>query len=134
MAFLLLVASFQSTLPYGSDSRTKTSPAAIYNFNPRSLTGATKGDDGDGKKSEISIHAPLRERQNKTRAIKYVSNFNPRSLTGATERRLKKMTINAISIHAPLRERRSSGRLPRIKFIFQSTLPYGSDRQNTIPD
>ena len=60
---------------------------AQWDFNPRSLAGAT-----DRVKKLLDEHA----------------NFNPRSLTGATQT-LYKRDLQL--------------------FIFQSTLPYGSDRQ-----
>ena len=78
--------SFQSTLPYESDLNTQSNGGWI---------------------SEISIHAPLRER-----LIIGVSS------TAAL----------AISIHAPLRERPFADTLPITSAVFQSTLPYGSDR------
>ena len=53
----------------------------------------------------ISIHAPLRERQQPQMFPTQMSDFNPRSLTGATTTLVVKT--------------RSSG--------FQSTLPYGSE-------
>ena len=80
------ISVFQSTLPYGSD-----------------------GNDDDKKVFgyQISIHAPLRERQRLTH-LSYTSleDFNPRSLTGATSLAMQDDLVN---------------------MQFQSTLPYGSD-------
>ena len=106
VAYTAAVVVFQSTLPYGSDS--KTADIALY--------------------SSISIHAPLRERPlllialclhniyfnprsltgatgNFSLAIRISFYFNPRSLTGATTKLKNILRITAISIHAPLRER-----------------------------
>ena len=53
--------------------------------------------------------------------------FNPRSLAGATLYAIVTRALSGISIHAPLRERqcRTSGKSGT--YIFQSTLPCGSD-------
>ena len=65
-------------------------------------------EEAPDKISDISIHAPLRERLNILSLFSlFFTDFNPRSLTGAT------------CISTTIR------RLKR----FQSTLPYGSDRQ-----
>ena len=74
---------FQSTLPYGSDDEVVDTAHALsisihaplrerpcfeeifgflFNFNPRSLTGATYYNKPQIHPSTISIHAPLRER------------------------------------------------------------------------
>ena len=100
-------AAFQSTLPHGSDplmtlsqwetgisihapSRERPisslSRAASSNFNPRSLTGATR---------------------DKAAYTCCPRHFNPRSLTGATRRKKKATPAFWISIHAPSRERHS---------------------------
>ena len=79
-------ALFQSTLPCGSDD-------SFANFGQNMLT--------------ISIHAPLRERQE----LERLSNFD-----------------TCISIHAPLRERQADHKLTRKTEEFQSTLPCGSDK------
>ena len=97
---------FQSTLPCGSDKSRAVMLKSWYNFNPRSLAGAT------------SSSTIIRHRR---------SDFNPRSLAGATssvtvplafstlfqstlpcgsDAHLGEQAIqNIISIHAPLRER-----------------------------
>ena len=55
-------------------------------FNPRSLTGATKSKNSHAAAFYISIHAPLRERRARERKIlRHDEYFNPRSLTGATK-------------------------------------------------
>ena len=78
-------SSFQSTLPYGSDSVLCSGSSFGANFNPRSLTGATLAyGKCIGWDELISIHAPLRER----RALM-----------------LTRSATAKISIHAPLRER-----------------------------
>ena len=96
---------FQSTLPHGSDLGMSARLSTTPNFNPRSLTGATRcmtltllsvafqstlphGSEqpslADQTFAEISIHAPLRERLKLNVKLKKKQN---------------------ISIHAPLRER-----------------------------
>ena len=143
---------FQSTLPRGSDHIPLPALAALVDFNPRSLAGATLPPLAPLTVSLISIHAPSRERhvfqtfsdfvavfqstlprgsdiiirvQNKLR-----HNFNPRSLAGATRRKLASSSAPEISIHAPSRERLCHNRnAPRSK-LFQSTLPRGSDRND----
>ena len=101
------------------------------NFNPRSLTGATYlryDKDTDRLISIhapsrerpaskppttpfaiISIHAPSRERPRRIATDCRPSNFNPRSLTGATVH----------SLHVVCSQ------------TFQSTLPHGSDRDQS---
>ena len=131
------IAEFQSTLPYGSDEHLREPLGRRYYFNPRSLTGATgcnlpwtvpfwyfnpRSLTGATYHHErlfrtifISIHAPLRERHQIPDTEKYLyKNFNPRSLTGATTLYKRDLQL----------------------FIFQSTLPYGSDpahQQGFVP-
>ena len=98
---------FQSTLPHGSDDNSNNMNIHINNFNPRSLTGATRwysilnigyllfqstlphGSDRELilsiSEAVISIHAPSRERRCQDGAGRRIAvHFNPRSLTGAT--------------------------------------------------
>ena len=97
------------------------------NFNPRSLAGATKHSTRNHTTIDISIHAPLRERQTlykrdlqlfifqstlpcgsdrvSPRGSSCAGNFNPRSLAGATAVDKSKVGDCGISIHAPSRER-----------------------------
>ena len=75
---------FQSTLPHGSDFKQQTLRHKEPNFNPRSLTGATARCWQAEADTEISIHAPSRER---LYGIDYCTNKA------------------WISIHAPSRER-----------------------------
>ena len=77
-----------------------------YNFNPRSLAGATNTTSRCLRISLISIHAPLRERR-----LAVLSNAD----------------VFRISIHAPLRERLRHATVMVTAHLFQSTLPYGSD-------
>ena len=101
-----------------------------FDFNPRSLTGATSLFLVCSLVTDISIHAPLRERHFSYPAYQFNQNFNPRSFTGATERRRQDLhpdhyfnprslteatrdlraliSTTPISIHAPLRERHFS--------------------------
>ena len=121
--------AFQSTLPHGSDDDIKLDCETEYNFNPRSLTGATDS-------LQLLHHG--------------FAYFNPRSLTGATlclirqqcqrtaisihapsrERLISGILYNnlwLISIHAPSRERRQCFTAFYTAHAFQSTLPHGSD-------
>ena len=124
-----------------------------FHFNPRSLTGATHKiplcsclplrfqstlpHGSDTQKfatlptlSDISIHAPSRERHLSRRQPKHwPQDFNPRSLTGATGLQSPHGYIcRCISIHAPSRERQlDSDVLLNAATSFQSTLPHGSD-------
>ena len=82
-----------------------------YYFNPRSLAGATKAVRVSSNEFEISIHAPSRERrQQPGQGAESTCNFNPRSLAGATP----------------------SKSLAFLTFLFQSTLPRGSDRRQDM--
>ena len=76
-----------------------------FNFNPRSLTGATHRAVRLHAAAPISIHAPSRERLFRSGYSRGSRHFNPRSLTGATTARVKFIAVS----------------------IFQSTLPHGSD-------
>ena len=119
-------ARFQSTLPRGSDMLMFRSLAIIWNFNPRSLAGATakkskfivsylfqstlpRGSDLNDRNAligmSISIHAPSRERQSVCSPVMGDQHFNPRSLAGATYDKLYDAINHDISIHAPSRER-----------------------------
>ena len=60
---LLCSYKFQSTLPHGSDLSFDGYVETDYDFNPRSLTGATIDMFRTGKYNRISIHAPSRERR-----------------------------------------------------------------------
>ena len=144
---------FQSTLPRGSDRQLQIySMYAViisihapsrerhlvsfwcnsqsYNFNPRSLAGATIYTHYTSVTPiYISIHAPSRERQGGTGATSAAdANFNPRSLAGATHSLLVRL----------LQVLRFQSTLPRgsdplrchihvLSSPFQSTLPRGSD-------
>ena len=102
---------FQSTLPHGSDYHAFGDYHAKFNFNPRSLTGATPLH---GAGCQKSIY------------------FNPRSLTGATTARYFYDIAVKISIHAPSRERLTSSWSAYSIIQFQSTLPHGSDIVSSI--
>ena len=150
---VITMRRFQSTLPHGSDIKsilrvmlrpyfnprslagaTSACLLSIYrirHFNPRSLAGATGETKavkdvlkisihapsrerlgwtfGDQDVYLISIHAPSRERLQGFSPSVRLRDFNPRSLAGATMVRQKKC---------------------HLLFIFQSTLPRGSDRRN----
>ena len=75
----------------------------------------------------ISIHAPSRERLPEIRGDYDARYFNPRSLAGATSAAARQAERAAISIHAPSRERQNAVQWQAVDFLFQSTLPRGSD-------
>ena len=87
-----------------------SSCSSCWNFNPRSLAGATAYGPACAASLHISIHAPLRERPVAHHRRQQKHNFNPRSFTGATPLPISLFVILA----------------------FQSTLPNGSDQLHTI--
>ena len=122
-----------------------------WNFNPRSLAGATEAIVGRCLLQSISIHAPSRERRLAKSIRRIYMHFNPRSLAGATIGLANPFPALPISIHAPSRERPAY--IAYISFSirnsnprslagatlaaslacsrscrFQSTLPRGSDK------
>ena len=124
----LLTELFQSTLPYGSELRRYLDYHGNINFNPRSLTGASRVLERCVLHGKISIHAPSRERpallpshcdtpiisihapSRERRAISSMgcplyAYFNPRSLARATVNGFSFVSSSSISIHAPSRER-----------------------------
>ena len=129
-----ILARFQSTLPHGSDpahSQGSTFDVRFQSTLPHGSDHVLTTDVLAYPSSDISIHAPSRERQqryyiirdSKTISIHAPSrerrlfsivllaetdDFNPRSLTGATIAYYYKGTGGTISIHAPSRERRTS--------------------------
>ena len=118
---------FQSTLPYGSDFILRRAKAACGHFNPRSLTGATASARESLKRSEISIHAPLRERPEDIFKLGFVTIFQSTLPYGSDYGFNVVGAVTFISIHAPLRERPKLVPIVLLMTIFQSTLPYGSD-------
>ena len=80
--------------------------------------------------SFISIHAPSRERLPEIRGDYDARYFNPRSLAGATSAAARQAERAAISIHAPSRERQNAVQWQAVDFLFQSTLPRGSDNSD----
>ena len=82
---IFYIGTFQSTLPYGSDLSNFVSYRDLSDFNPRSLAGATYEAPACPFDTDISIHAPSRERLCQSFFIVGFSYFNPRSLTGATK-------------------------------------------------
>ena len=119
--------AFQSTLPRGSEAGLPIPRGPWPYFNPRSLAGASTLLVARLCNRVISIHAPSRERVGFRNAIGNSIDFNPRSLAGANVEPFSKYGMGAISIHAPSRERLMTlyGSLPT--WIFQSTLPRGSE-------
>ena len=127
-AILFLSQKFQSTLPHGSDGCSKLIFIDLKNFNPRSLTGATMQIQGETAGLKISIHAPSRER---LVAMDRSSNCIAISIHAPSRERhrktLRRTKYYNISIHAPSRERPYYDTILLLEFLFQSTLPHGSD-------
>ena len=137
-----------STLPYGSDYEAPACPFDTDDFNPRSLTGATRSCCFDSCPLPISIHAPSRERRDV--ALRYIydplfQSTLPRGSDGISYYIRREIRI---SIHAPSRERldiyaeqctptyfnprslagaTSHNITHFLLHAFQSTLPRGSD-------
>ena len=106
-----LSLKFQSTLPYGSDDAFVGPLRSFSTFQSTLPYGSDRNE---------ALDRFLR---------RY---FNPRSLTGATMPSQSISADNVISIHAPLRERLSARSILILSLSFQSTLPYGSDRNNIL--
>ena len=142
---------FQSTFPYGSDCSTCALVISRKISIHAPLRERQAGLPAGAAMTPISIHAPLRERQQAgytvarkkpfQSSLPYGSDFASRSASSFSssisihaplrERlRIPTSTLDhtLISIHAPLRERLTLAQLIRSYWIFQSTLPYGSDR------
>ena len=103
----LAAKKFQSTLPHGSDVLYAGGPETGFDFNPRSLTGAT-------------IDNQIRVR---------VGEFQSTLPHGSDRYQVIRGRRQAsISIHAPSRERLSRPQPTSQLLRFQSTLPHGSDR------
>ena len=100
------ICNFNPRSLAGATSAGLVVPVIRLYFNPRSLAGATKGVRRKRYAYVISIHAPLRERH-------CVTCFY--------------IFCTVISIHAPLRERRFLSSPVLDLYLFQSTLPCGSD-------
>ena len=102
---------FQSTLPHGSDLCNRIDiHHATMNFNPRSLTGATRCYIAytDIFKA-ISIHAPSRERPRLMIGLYAACIFQSTLPHGSDAHIWKLSNYNPISIHAPSRERPDNG-------------------------
>ena len=121
---------FQSTLPHGSDSGRDTLYVEYYVISILAPSRERLHDIlGRLGALHISILAPSRERQSCWMHLCVLSHdFNPRSLAGATDDVLKYYESKPISILAPSRERLFLLSLCLNKFLFQSSLPRGSDR------
>ena len=99
-------SAFQSTHPYGCDTHHLRSLLRCSGFNPRTHTGAT-----------CLPCSPVR----------LLRRFNPRTHTGATAGKAGGVRGDAVSIHAPIRVRRMITYPSGVRFVFQSTHPYGCD-------
>ena len=80
------------------------------------------------KDTNISIHAPLRERLSGTFASCTFAYFNPRSLTGATIIDTKRLAAREFQSTLPYGSDVGYNLFRSPTLEFQSTLPYGSDR------
>ena len=128
MRILYCASTFQSTLPRGSDVHICRCRPNRRNFNPRSLAGATLRNDVSNAANAISIHAPSRERLERSQGSISGSRFQstlPRGSDAAGAAALQwRLTFQStlprgsdtgartvikdnliISIHAPSRER-----------------------------
>ena len=104
---MICICQFQSTLPHGSDLHCSKSLIVVWDFNPRSLTGATYATTGDILAVAISIHAPSRERPSTSYRLPSIYTFQSTLPHGSDTLFLPSLQLyNAISIHAPSRERR----------------------------
>ena len=120
-----------------------------FNFNPRSLTGATHKVAIRDTAVDISIHAPSRERRWTLTSCWRSRQFQSTLPHGSDTHGIRRKSMREISIHAPSRERQApQGCCLRVvaisihapsrerlyqrfyrlnKCLFQSTLPHGSD-------
>ena len=128
MSAASFMATFQSTLPRGSDSEDIKKVIIFLYFNPRSLAGATNNSSHFQSASRYfnprSLAGATKIKLAFSAAFVY---FNPRSLAGATLFLLLSEVYIHISIHAPSRERHENGIFVIKSEGFQSTLPRGSD-------
>ena len=145
---------FQSTLPYGSDTYATTTtswvdisihapsrerplktytPSILFNFNPRSLTGATRRKLAAHADLEISIHAPSRERRGNPAGDGGGAGISIHAPSRERPPIYGNAPLALISIHAPSRERPGLISTLSAWSIFQSTLPHGSDQTQNNP-
>ena len=139
---------FQSTLPHGSEPvkapaadprnisihapsrerhRFKNSICFTFNFNPRSLTGATKALQLSSEEAGFQSTLPHGSESTTNDRRNATCNFNPRSLTGAIGQGDK-----VIILHKYFNPRSLTGAISFKIFSsssikFQSTLPHGSE-------
>ena len=147
-------ATFQSTLPRGSDASffTRLSWRVIISIHApsrerplsRSLilmfslfqSTLPRGSDLQQalveQQAAISIHAPSRERRMLARSNSATPAFQSTLPRGSDCYTLVDINLTCrISIHAPSRERRlNAAGFTSPYYIFQSTLPRGSDHEN----
>ena len=124
----LMLRLFQSTLPHGSDRwrwRARSQNASFQSTLPH-------GSDPNDKYLVfcdcISIHAPSRERQSFNCYEPIIAKISIHAPSRERQNLLtKKLSNQRISIHAPSRERLPARYSFGGAFIFQSTLPHGSD-------
>ena len=127
--------TFQSTLPHGSDRDQSQHRQCKSHFNPRSLTGATTvTSSASASCSAFQSTLPHGSDFTLTLAsLAIIWNFNPRSLTGATTVALSRGIIISDFNPRSLTGATNLAGLQRCVFLFQSTLPHGSDLIVTKP-
>ena len=96
--------SFQSTLPYGSES-SRQKHYTINLFQSTLPYGSDKRKDVRDKEQQISIHAPLRERSTVNIQLPPLTIFQSTLPYGSDQKVWSIYGADNISIHAPLRER-----------------------------
>ena len=124
----VLSHKFQSSLPHGSDFSIQIFSSISFNFNPRSLTGATARSGSATRKRMISILAPSRERPLMLKHGQAATLFQS-SLPHGSDKRANLFS----TVYTPFQSslpHGSDGRSSRCKQrgpAFQSSLPHGSD-------
>ena len=103
---IVLMVLFQSTLPRGSDAKQVLHLFFDWNFNPRSLAGATIKHFFGLLTTLFQSTLPRGSDHRPTGCPASLPYFNPRSLAGATSIPDHLVSPRHISIHAPSRERR----------------------------
>ena len=127
-------ATFQSTLPHGSDNCVCRASSIFAYFNPRSLTGATSLRAPILLSNLFQSTLPHGSDHAGSAHLRTSIDFNPRSLTGATPCHYAVLAYRRFQSTLP---HGSDGRSFCWRFAkqqFQSTLPHGSDNALTAWD
>ena len=99
------LSQFQSTPPYGGDTRIVHDTTKEKAFQSTPPYGGDVLDGVRVRYDQISIHAPIRGRHFRHQSGDLGVNFNPRPHTGATDQDDDTDMEHIISIHAPIRGR-----------------------------